>query len=107
LRRSSGEQISSGLNPLSRNLSLQKGTLSVAHRTASPMPSLWISSICPLGAASTSFQKVPIPQALKAVSMPMYLLRSLGFSIFPVGFLGTSPKKTFLGLLNLGRDSQN
>lgn len=36
----------------------------------------------------------------------IYFFLSFGFSIFPVGFLGISPKKTFLGLLYFGRPSQ-
>ncbi len=36
----------------------------------------------------------------------LYILRSFGFSILPVGLRGTGPKKIFLGLLYRGNSSQ-
>jgi len=38
-------------------------------------------------------------KSLKVSSRPQYFFLSFGFSIFPVGLLGTWPKKTFRGRL--------
>ena len=47
-----------------------------------------------------------LPQTLNAPSLPIYLFLSFVFSILPVGFHGTSPKKTFRGRLYFGSFSQ-
>ncbi len=47
-----------------------------------------------------------LPQTLNAPSLPIYLFLSFVFSILPVGFRGTSPKKIFRGRLYFGSFSQ-